>query len=317
MPKINLKTAAPSSISNLPGFLLELIAYAPVLPEEVTSFTTTDIGGSKTKAAGGLEGGATFSVVVKNYEQGTFTFSGDTEAGNVISGGKLQEIKYSAPADGTLKVTKIGLDAGDLLNDVDTARGGDSTPLLNTVYQMGWTIIGTSADDIFYWNSPTPALATEDLFSGNDKFFGKGGNDVMRTYKGNDKAFGGAGNDTVFGDQGKDTLKGEGGQDNLIGGSGKDKLFGGKGSDTLEGGTGDDLLVGGGGADMFSFNEGAGNDTIKGFSLTQDTIRLDNEVSGIRIEAYAKGTRIIHSEGRIDLVGISVNQISESDIDGW
>ncbi len=58
-------------------------------------------------------------------------------------------------------------------------------------------------------------------------------------------------------------------------------MFGGTGNDTLQGGLGNDILNGGTGNDIILFNTAicVGNvDTIQGFSVVNDTIRLENSI---------------------------------------
>jgi Ca2+-binding RTX toxin-like protein len=67
----------------------------------------------------------------------------------------------------------------------------------------------------------------------------------------------------------------------LIGGGLADTLDGNMGNDTLNGGLGNDSLIGAAGNDHFVFNSelGATNvDTISGYSMTADTILLDDAV---------------------------------------
>jgi Ca2+-binding RTX toxin-like protein len=81
---------------------------------------------------------------------------------------------------------------------------------------------------------------------------------------------------------GDDTVTGGEADDFLVGGAGDDVLRGRLGDDTFIGGTGNDTLGGGGGADSFIFNAplnpAANVDQIDGFSVTDDTIRLDTAV---------------------------------------
>jgi Ca2+-binding RTX toxin-like protein len=88
-------------------------------------------------------------------------------------------------------------------------------------------------------------------------------------------------NDSLTGSTAANTLDGGAGNDTLSGGSGNDKLIGGDGNDSLNGGLGIDNLTGGAGLDSFIFNTALGStnrDTISGFSVTDDTIRLENAI---------------------------------------
>ncbi|MFC4175350.1 M10 family metallopeptidase C-terminal domain-containing protein [Microvirga sp. GCM10011540] len=68
----------------------------------------------------------------------------------------------------------------------------------------------------------------------------------------------------------------------LRGGSRADRLVGRGGDDRLYGGKGKDVLTGGAGQDIFVFdtkpNKKKNLDTIKDFSVADDTIWLDNKV---------------------------------------
>ena len=78
------------------------------------------------------------------------------------------------------------------------------------------------------------------------------------------------------GTEGNDRLYGKNGNNILAGGAGNDYLYGREGDDTLEGGTGDDYLSGEDGSDTYIFNKGDGRDTISdyGSKADTDTLRL-------------------------------------------
>ena len=153
---------------------------------------------------------------------------------------------------------------------------------------------------------------------GADTLNGGGGNDTLDGGDGADTMLGGAGDDTfIVGDgdvvrensnEGNDTVllrralfslsgthvetvlvqdiglavsvTGNSLANMLVGGVQADTLNGDGGHDTLNGGGGADLLIGGTGQDHFVFNTalGAGVDTIQGYSVTDDTIRLDDDI---------------------------------------
>ncbi|MFD1327131.1 cadherin-like domain-containing protein, partial [Mycoplana ramosa] len=76
-------------------------------------------------------------------------------------------------------------------------------------------------------------------------------------------------------------ITGNSGANVLDGGAGDDRLNGGLGNDTLNGGLGKDTLTGGAGKDVFLFNSKPASsniDTITDFSVTDDTIHLENGV---------------------------------------
>lgn len=79
-----------------------------------------------------------------------------------------------------------------------------------------------------------------------------------------------------------DILRGTGRQDKIFGSYGSDKLYGEAGNDTLDGGIGKDVLTGGAGQDVFMFDtrpsKKANFDTIRDFSVKDDSLWLDNKV---------------------------------------
>jgi len=105
-------------------------------------------------------------------------------------------------------------------------------------------------------------------------------NDVLNGGARADLVYGGAGNDYIYGERQDDHLLGQVGNDTLAGSAGADRIAGGAGDDRLLGGAGNDVLNGGGGKDVFVFStrlNGVTNvDTIRDFSVVNDTLWLDN-----------------------------------------
>ena len=93
-----------------------------------------------------------------------------------------------------------------------------------------------------------------------------------------EKIIGAAGNDIIdltsdkFTLSHDATLQGGAGDDHLWSANGADTLEGGDGADTLFGGSGDDILQGDAGADIYQFTASSGNDTIKGYDASEDTL---------------------------------------------
>lgn len=119
--------------------------------------------------------------------------------------------------------------------------------------------------------------------AGNDRIFGGngrdvviagGGNDTVRAGKDGANTQGGAGDDILTGGKRNDTFQGGAGNDLIYGGGGNDSLSGQDDNDTLNGGTGADKLNGGKGNDQFRMTAGHGNDTITGYSSTDDTLNF-------------------------------------------
>ncbi|WP_201831618.1 tandem-95 repeat protein [Microvirga zambiensis] len=88
-------------------------------------------------------------------------------------------------------------------------------------------------------------------------------------------------------DVANETVTGTAGKDVLVGGTGKDVFNGGLGDDKLSGGLGNDVLTGGKGKDVFVFDSKLGTsstdrkvnfDSIKDFSVKDDSLYLDNAI---------------------------------------
>lgn len=145
--------------------------------------------------------------------------------------------------------------------------------------------------------------------SGADTLTGGGKTDELYGGGGNDTINGGGGHDRLFGEAGNDKLDGGTGNDKLYGGAGNDTLIGGTGNDKLWGGLGNDILTGGSGADTFIFDSKLGStniDTIKDFSVKDDTIWLDDDifkkvgkVGDLAADAFHIGTKAGDAEDRI------------------
>jgi Ca2+-binding RTX toxin-like protein len=150
----------------------------------------------------------------------------------------------------------------------------------------GDRIFGGIGNDRLYGRGGSDRLYGEDgndrlhASNGNDALFGGDGNDTLDGGSGNDALNGGNGNDYLNGSSGSDMLKGEGGNDRLHGGSADDVLSGGSGNDRLYGQSGADILRGGSGQDVFVYNSipngPTGVDTIRDFSIANDTFLLNN-----------------------------------------
>ncbi|MFN3643293.1 MAG: calcium-binding protein [Gemmobacter sp.] len=107
------------------------------------------------------------------------------------------------------------------------------------------SIVGTLASDLFF--------IPGDVGGGNDRFEGRGSDDVASGGEGDDRLYGNEGRDTFYRGAGDDRLWGEEGDDQLwnagagrlCGVAGIDRLFvpaGGPGS-LIQGGDGDDTLT--------------------------------------------------------------------------
>ncbi|PPD47106.1 MAG: hypothetical protein CTY16_08095 [Methylobacter sp.] len=150
----------------------------------------------------------------------------------------------------------------------------------------------------------------------SNSLFGGAGNDILTGGDGADNLMGGKGNDFIDGGNGIDmahfwnatagvyvnlsltnaqntkgegidtllnieSLNGSGFNDILIGNTAENRLLGGAGNDVLNGLLGNDVLTGGVGKDVFILNTAIGKsnrDVITDFSVTDDTIKLENRV---------------------------------------
>ncbi|WP_243372899.1 cadherin domain-containing protein [Microvirga solisilvae] len=97
-----------------------------------------------------------------------------------------------------------------------------------------------------------------------------------------EKVTGSSGNDRLHANLGNNMLNGAAGNDTLMSGVGNDVIYGGTGNDFIYGGAGNDVLYGQAGKDVFVFNTAlnarSNVDTIKDFSVKDDTIYLENAI---------------------------------------
>lgn len=108
---------------------------------------------------------------------------------------------------------------------------------------------------------------------GDDRLYGRGENDRLSGEGGNDRLYGSSGNDALNGGVGNDRLYGSSGDDKLSGSSGDDRLYGESGADILSGGSGKDAFIYNTIPDSVT-----GIDTIRDFSVVNDTFWLNNRV---------------------------------------
>jgi RTX calcium-binding nonapeptide repeat (4 copies)/Protein of unknown function (DUF2974) len=138
---------------------------------------------------------------------------------------------------------------------------------ITSVYEHDKTLYVKAAQNFANLGAETPSFMKNETFIGNQQ---------TRIYAGSTSA------DDLRGESGKsEALYGGGGNDRLKGLSGNDHVSGGAGNDRLYGNAGNDSLKGGAGADKFVFDSLliTGNaDTIRDFSVADDTIWLDNAI---------------------------------------
>lgn len=157
--------------------------------------------------------------------------------------------------------------------NVDGAGGND------TIFAgRGNNIIdGKAGTNTLRYDLTTSASAaiTVDLSIATAQATGGSGTDTIVNFA---NLVGSGFSDVLKGTSGNNTISGNNGNDTITGGDGNDALNGDAGNDVLDGGIGNDTLTGGTNQDILAFSAplGAANaDTIIGFSLVDDTIRLD------------------------------------------
>ncbi|MGH6768874.1 MAG: calcium-binding protein [Xanthobacteraceae bacterium] len=196
----------------------------------------------------------------------------------------IENLTGSAGADDLRGTNAANRLLGGSGNDLLAGRGGNDFLAGNDGNDR---LSAGAGNDTLYAGNGNDLLYAE---AGNDILKGEAGNDYINAASGNDKLFGGAHNDKLYGSTGNDALYGENGTDLLYGGTGNDKLSGGSSNDKLFGDAGNDYLFGGLGRDtiyagagrdsiVFDSKLGSGNiDTLVGFSVRDDTIRLENAI---------------------------------------
>jgi Ca2+-binding RTX toxin-like protein len=202
--------------------------------------------------------------------------------------------------------TATGAEIGsDTLVNIENVYGGSGNDSL-TGDDLANTLFGSAGNDTLIGNG------------GNDFLDGAAGNDTMQGGTGNDTYVVDSASDVVteLAGQGTDLVRtsvnfnlganvenltqlgsanlnssgntlanvmtGNSGNNALSGGDGNDTISGGGGNDFLNGGLGNDTLTGGAGNDSFLFNTAISPtpnvDTLPGFSVADDTIRLDDAI---------------------------------------
>lgn len=114
---------------------------------------------------------------------------------------------------------------------------------------------------------------------------------------------------------GADVVSGSRRADELEGFGGNDRLSGGGGRDVLNGGEGRDVLIGGRGADDFVFSVRAGKDTVRDFHIgIDDLVFTETGAFGdLTLRDVAKGTLVIHEDGKVLLIGVDSHELSAGD----
>jgi Ca2+-binding RTX toxin-like protein len=199
----------------------------------------------------------------------------------------------------------------------------DDIPVLG-IYQGA--ALDLTGDDRFFLDNGDDRYAVSD---GDDRVAGESGYDTLYGERGNDTLTGGSNGDDLYGGDGQDNLDGgahddvvtggdgndlvEGGRDDdsLLGEKGRDTLAGGAGDDTLSGGGGDDLLRGGrgndrlsgnGGADVIEFAGTTGDETVTGFDVADDLLRIEG--TAVALDSVANGVLVSWATGSVLVRGV-------------
>jgi|GEM_PF-6690736 len=168
------------------------------------------------------------------------------------------------------------IEKADLDYSIDIFRkapGGDlnsNSVVASVLHSVGLNLTTSFPDGVS--RSDAPLYGQLQYMYVDDALFGTANSDLIRGGVGNDRLSSGRGNDTVSGDSGNDRIYGSSGDDRLSGGSGDDRLYGGWGLDSFRGGDGKDAFV------FYSAAAATNIDTIRDFSIADDTIWLQNSV---------------------------------------
>ena len=192
---------------------------------------------------------------------------------DLIKGNSLSNHLRGKLANDTL----VGNAGNDVLNggwgdDILKGGVGNDIYIVNTIGDKITEYSNKGIDLVKSSANYTLAANVEKLTLTGKQAINATGNELTNVLTGNsakNTLNGKAGNDTLIGNAGNDILKGGWGNDILKGNAGNDILIGAKGSDTLTGGWGNDI---------FKLISEIGTDKITDFSVSDDTIQLENSV---------------------------------------
>jgi Ca2+-binding RTX toxin-like protein len=199
-----------------------------------------------------------------------------SHSGGDAAGDTLVNIQHLEGSDHDDKLVGDGADnklmggSGD-----DTLDGGAGNDTLDGGTGTDWLYVTGSANSVVnlakataqntgYGTDIIKNIENASGGKGVDKFYGTGGNNILKGNNGNDVLSGKNGNDKLYGGNNNDKLYGGNNNDKLYGGDNNDKLYGGNNNDKLYGGNGNDLLKGSAGRDILRGD--AGKDTMFGGS---------------------------------------------------
>jgi len=161
----------------------------------------------------------------------------------------------------------------------DTLTGNSGANVINGKAGSD-TMAGGDGNDIYYVDNVGDVI-TETSTGGSDTVYSSVSYSVSSTYV----------ETLILTGSAAINASGNSHNNSLTGNSGANVIQGGGGNDVLNGGLGADTLSGGSGSDIFVFNSalGGGNvDSITDYSISNDTIRLDDSVfTGLALGALA------------------------------
>ena len=196
---------------------------------------------------------------------GTTLILGQDQIGKVISvlasytdkAGNLESVGSSVSSK-VMNITVPGTNGADKLKGSNV----DDLYIVNNSKDIITEKPSSGIDTVISSISYTLAANLENLILSGSKAINATGNKL---------------NNTLIGNAANNKLNGGAGEDILNGGLGNDILTGGAGADILNGGLSNDILTGGSGKDIFQLTS-LTKDTIKDFSIKDDTIQIEHNV---------------------------------------
>ncbi len=243
------------------------------------------IGNSKNNVLNGgsgsdtLDGKAGADTMIGGLGNDTFVVNsaGDTviEYGNEGIDKVSSSVTYTLPSNvedltltGAVAINGTGNDLSNKLignTAANQLNGGDGDDLLNGIAGADTMIGGLGYDSYVVDNAGDTII--ENPGEGTDKV----NSNVTYTLSANVENLTLTGTLAING-------TGNAQANSMTGNTGNNQLNGGAGSDILNGGSGTNTLTGGTGTDIFRFTTTGHTDTITDYSVTEDTIQLENSV---------------------------------------
>ncbi|CAN4267737.1 VCBS repeat [Methylophilaceae bacterium] len=207
---------------------------------------------------------------------------------NVAAGTTVYTV--TATDTNTLTYSLSGTDAASF--DINSSTGVvtiKASPDFETKSSYAFNVVAT--DTAGNATSQAVTLAVNNLGENlvDDILIGTAGDDTLSGLSGNDKISGGAGNDTITGGDGNDTITGGAGNDAITGGAGNDTIV----VNAVVGTSSDSSRV-----TVSGNNNDTGADTITGFDLSNDTLKI--VATNITSFVHATDTAIGTATGNVN-----------------